>query len=42
MGKDTTEKYVQLKTQEWKEYAPRTPTDKNLVTQWEINKYLYD
>jgi glutamine synthetase len=42
MGKDTAEKFTQLKTQEWKEYAPYTPTEKSLVTQWEINKYLYN
>ena len=42
MGNDTTEKYTQLKTQEWKEYTPHTPTNKNQVTPWEINKYLYN
>jgi glutamine synthetase len=41
LGKDTAEKYTQLKTQEWQEYEPHTPKDKSEVTTWEIQKYLY-
>jgi glutamine synthetase len=41
MGRETAEKYVQLKTQEWKEYEPHTSKSKNEVTTWETQKYLY-
>jgi glutamine synthetase len=41
LGKDTAEKYLQLKTQEWQEYEPHTPKTKSEVTTWEIQKYLY-
>jgi glutamine synthetase len=34
-------KYVDLKTQEWTEYLPHLPADKNEVTSWERQKYLY-
>jgi glutamine synthetase len=41
LGKDTTEKYVELKMQEWKEYEPHIHDNKNEVTSWEVQKYLY-
>jgi glutamine synthetase len=41
LGKDTAEKYVQLKKQEWLEYEPHEAKDKNEVTAWERQKYLY-
>lgn len=41
LGKDTAEKYVQLKKQEWLEYEPHETKDKNEVTNWERQKYLY-
>jgi len=41
LGKENAAKYVDLKTQEWKEYKPHAPNDKNQVTPWELQKYLY-
>jgi glutamine synthetase len=41
LGRETAEKYVQLKTQEWKEYEPHMSKSKNEVTTWETQKYLY-
>jgi glutamine synthetase len=41
MGKENAEKYMELKTQEWTEYEPFIPSDKNEVTPWELQKYLY-
>jgi glutamine synthetase len=41
LGKETAEKYAELKTQEWKEYEPHIPSDKNEVTHWEQQRYLY-
>jgi glutamine synthetase len=41
LGVETAEKYVQLKTQEWREYEPYMPKDKNEVTAWETKKYLF-
>jgi len=38
IGRETAEKYVELKTQEWKEYEPH---QKSEVTMWELQKYLY-
>jgi glutamine synthetase len=40
LGKDTAEKYAQLKKQEWQEYKSQTPKDANSVTIWETQKYL--
>jgi glutamine synthetase len=41
LGRDTAEKYLQLKKQEWQEYEPLTPKDVNSVTSWEVQKYLF-
>jgi glutamine synthetase len=41
LGKETAEKYAELKTQEWKEYEPHAPSKTNEVTSWELKKYLY-
>jgi glutamine synthetase len=41
MGKENAEKYMELKTQEWKEYEPFMPDNGNEVTPWELQKYLY-
>jgi len=41
LGKENAEKYVELKMQEWKEYETHTPNNKNEVTLWETQKYLY-
>jgi glutamine synthetase len=41
LSKETAEKYSELKMQEWTEYEPHTPNDKNEVTAWELQKYLY-
>ncbi len=41
LGKENAEKYVELKMQEWKEYEPHIPNNKNEVTLWETQKYLY-
>ena len=41
IGKDTAEKYAELKMEEWKEYEPHTPSDRAKVTMWELQKYLY-
>jgi glutamine synthetase len=41
LGKENAEKYSDLKMQEWKEYEPHIPADKNEVTSWELQKYLY-
>jgi glutamine synthetase len=41
LGRETAEKYVELKMQEWKEYEPNMPRNKNEITQWELQKYLY-
>jgi glutamine synthetase len=41
LGKENAEKYVELKMEEWKEYEPHMPNDKNQVTRWELQKYLY-
>jgi len=41
LGGENAEKYVELKVQEWKEYEPHRPNDKNEVTLWEMQKYLY-
>jgi glutamine synthetase len=41
LGKENTEKYMELKMQEWKEYEPHQPNDGNQVTSWELQKYLY-
>jgi glutamine synthetase len=40
LGKETAEKYVDLRTQEWREYEPNMPKNKNEVSAWEIRKYL--
>ncbi len=43
LGKETAEKYVELKKQEWQDYQSHTPTehDRTEVTPWEIQKYLH-
>jgi glutamine synthetase len=41
LGRDTAEKYAQLKKQEWQEYQPQAPKDANSVSAWEVQKYLF-
>lgn len=41
LGKNIAEVYRELKMQEWKEYEPNMPKNKNEVTNWEVQKYLY-
>lgn len=41
LGKENAEKYMELKLQEWREYEPHIPYNKNEVTPWELQKYLY-
>ena len=41
LDKENAEKYIELKMQEWKEYEPHTPNNKNEITPWELQKYLY-
>jgi glutamine synthetase len=41
LGTRIAEKYTDFKMQEWKEYEPNQPADKNEVTTWERQKYLY-
>lgn len=41
LGKRIAEKYEDLKMQEWNEYQSHLPADKNEVTSWERQKYLY-
>jgi glutamine synthetase len=41
LGKDTADKYTQLKNQEWQEYQTQVPKDANSVTAWEVQKYLF-
>jgi len=41
LGREVAEKYMELKTQEWREYEQHLPKDKNQVTSWETQKYLY-
>lgn len=41
LGKENAEKYMGLKMQEWKEYEPHAPNNKNEITPWELQKYLY-
>jgi glutamine synthetase len=41
MGKENAEKYMELKLHEWKEYEQHMPRNRNEVTTWEVQKYLY-
>lgn len=41
LGKENAEKYLELKTQEWREYEPHKPENENEVTWWEQQKYIY-
>jgi len=41
LGRENAEKYVELKMQEWREYEPHILNNKNEVTPWELQKYLY-
>ncbi|MGC8896370.1 MAG: type I glutamate--ammonia ligase [Candidatus Bathyarchaeia archaeon] len=41
LGKGIAEAYRELKMQEWKEYELQMPKNKNEVTDWEVQKYLY-
>ncbi len=41
LGKENAAKYLDLKMQEWVEYEPHLPKNKNQVTAWELQKYLY-
>ncbi len=38
IGRENAEKYVDLKTQEWKEYEQHQRSE---ITMWELQKYLY-
>ncbi len=41
IGKDSAEKYLKLKTDEWREYESSAPSiNTSKVTRWEIQKYL--
>lgn len=40
IGKEIAEAYVNLKMEEWHDYEPQMPSNKNEVTQWEMQKYL--
>jgi len=41
LGKETAEKYAELKMAEWREYEPHRPTDSREVTAWELQKYVH-
>jgi len=41
LGKETAEKYMELKNKEWKEYQSQNLDLKYQITMWEIEKYLY-
>jgi glutamine synthetase len=41
LGTKLTQKYLDQKTNEWQEYQTHLPADKNEVTPWERQKYLY-
>jgi glutamine synthetase len=41
LGIELAEKYARTKMQEWQEYEPHIPNDRNQVTAWEVQKYLY-
>jgi glutamine synthetase len=41
LGRANTEKFKELKLQECQEYETNSPQDKNEVTPWEVQKYLY-
>ena len=41
LGRETAERYLDFKTQEWEEYRQHMPDKKNEVTSWEMQKYLF-
>jgi glutamine synthetase len=41
LGKENAEKYMELKMEERREYEPHIPNNKNEITVWELQKYLY-
>jgi len=41
LGKEIAEKYMESKMQEWQEYELHMTKNKNEVTLWEMQKYLY-
>jgi glutamine synthetase len=41
LGEENATKYLELKMQEWAEYSPSMPKNKDDVTAWELQKYLY-
>jgi glutamine synthetase len=41
LGKEIAEKYMESKMQEWREYKSHPTENKNEVTLWEMQKYLY-
>jgi glutamine synthetase len=41
LGREMAQTYMEYKMQEWREYKKHLPNNKNEVTQWEIQKYLY-
>jgi len=42
LGKEVAERYAELKMEEWQEYQRNLPPEEDHVSQWEIQKYLYD
>jgi len=41
LGKENAERYKELKLQETKEYELHMPSNRNEVTSWELQKYIY-
>jgi len=41
IGEEVADKYVELKTSEWREYELNMPKNEIEVTPWEVKKYLY-
>ncbi len=41
LGEESAEKYKELKQQEWKEYESHMFSNRDEVTSWELQKYLY-
>ncbi len=41
LGKETAEKYLDLKMQEWKEYEQTLSIGKNEAYSWELKKYIF-
>ncbi|MGB9740913.1 MAG: type I glutamate--ammonia ligase [Candidatus Bathyarchaeia archaeon] len=41
LGKENAEKYMTLKIKEWEEYEEHASKNKDQITSWELQKYLY-